>query len=699
MESNSFLKNTGSDRYTVFPIKYDDLWSFYKKHISTFWVVEEIGLQDDIVDWNNKLNDNERFFISNVLAFFAASDGVVNENLVLNFYSEIQIPEARQFYATQMQAEAVHCVAPETQILTNNGYFNIKKLMNQEVNIWNGTEWSSVTVKKTSDRAKLLRVILNNGMELTCTEEHKWHMRVGNQSHPERCKNKIILTKNLKKDDVIIKNWNYPLLNNNDPDEFLNPYTHGFFCGDGSYSNNYPCVYLYGDKKLLLPFLKVSSNKDGVKQGDQNRIQCYLTNKINKSKFTVPINYSLKTKLLWLEGYIDADGTSYMNPKKTCQSLQISSINKDFLKDVQLLLSTIGIDSNIKLNHKEEFRLLPTNNSNMETHKMYLCKKCYVLYISCSNTVKLYNYGLRPKRVVINTIDKNIKSNKSLIKIVDIIDEERYDETYCFNEPKNHTGIFNGILTGQSEQYALLIDTYISDPKEKLKLFNAIETIPAIKRKADWALKYIEEGTSIIENIPKECLEAIKKAQSLGVENLDFFTKQRPSFAQRLLAFVCVEGIFFSGSFCAIYWIKSKGLLPGLCTANEFIAKDESLHAEFAVNLYNTLEDKLDEESVHSIFKEAVDIEIEFITESLPVSLLGMNCNLMSQHIQSVADFWLIKLGYSKLYNVEGPFGFMEMLSLHTHTNFFEQKVDNYARAGVGNSHEDNKICFDDDDF
>ncbi|MCJ7721890.1 ribonucleotide-diphosphate reductase subunit beta, partial [Candidatus Bathyarchaeota archaeon] len=134
-------------------------------------------------------------------------------------------------------------------------------------------------------------------------------------------------------------------------------------------------------------------------------------------------------------------------------------------------------------------------------------------------------------------------------------------------------------------------------------------------------------------------------AEDLGVENLEFFTKKRPSFAQRLLAFICVEGIFFSGSFCAIYWLKSKGLLPGLATSNNFISRDEALHTEFAIELYTMLDDRLSDESVHSIFKEAVEIETEFITESLPVSLLGMNSTLMVQHIQSDADYWLILLG------------------------------------------------------
>lgn len=323
----SILKS-GNSRFTVFPIKYQNLWKFYKQHISTFWTVEEIKLVDDIVDWNDKLNDNERYFIKNILAFFAASDGIVNENLVVNFYNEVEIPEARQFYAVQMMIEAIH-----------------------------------------------------------------------------------------------------------------------------------------------------------------------------------------------------------------------------------------------------------------------------------------------------------------------------------------------------SEQYSLLIDTYISNTEEKDRLFKAIDTIPAVKRKAEWAIKWMQKD------------------------------KSNTSFSQRLLAFVCVEGIFFSGSFCAIYWLKSRGLMPGLSTANSFISRDENLHADFAISLYKMLENRVDEKVVHAIFKEAVEIEKEFITESLPVSLIGMNCNLMSQYIEMVADRWLVLLGYNKIYNTPNPFPFMEMISLNEKVNFFENVVTNYQRANVGASEEDRKITFDSDDF
>jgi ribonucleoside-diphosphate reductase beta chain len=364
------FSNSGSARYTVFPIKYQNLWTFYKQHLSTFWTAEEIKLSDDLVDWNEKLNENERYFIKNILAFFAASDGIVNENLVVNFYNEVQIPEARQFYSVQMMLEAIH-----------------------------------------------------------------------------------------------------------------------------------------------------------------------------------------------------------------------------------------------------------------------------------------------------------------------------------------------------AETYSLLIDTYISNTEEKNRLFNAVETIPAVKKKADWAIKWIEEGSTLQQMIPKEFMKSYEFLVSGNecaddplhddhIEALSYLTRERPSFAQRLLAFICVEGIFFSGSFCAIYWLKNRGLMPGLGTANIFISKDENLHTEFAIELYNMLEDdRLGELVVHNIFKEAVEIEKEFITESLPVSLIGMNCNLMSQYIEMVADRWLVLLGYNKIYNTQNPFPFMEMISLNEKVNFFENTVTNYQRSNVGTTEEERKITFDSDDF
>jgi ribonucleoside-diphosphate reductase beta chain len=263
------------------------------------------------------------------------------------------------------------------------------------------------------------------------------------------------------------------------------------------------------------------------------------------------------------------------------------------------------------------------------------------------------------------------------------------------------------IETIHSHQYSLLIDTYINSTDEKNLLFNAIETIPAIKKKADWILKWIESGSSLIKMIPENITKDILAIQesswasdwmtSQQRTSLDFFTKEKPSFEQRLLAFICVEGIFFSGSFCAIYWLKNRGLLPGLCTANEFISRDENMHAEFAILLLELSQNKIHQDVAHSIFKEAVQIETEFITESLPVSLLGMNNTLMTQYIQYVADRWLVLLGYEKIYNSPNPFNFMEMISLNTKENFFELNVTQYSKSGVGVSKEEMEIKFDED--
>jgi len=203
-----------------------------------------------------------------------------------------------------------------------------------------------------------------------------------------------------------------------------------------------------------------------------------------------------------------------------------------------------------------------------------------------------------------------------------------------------------------SEVYSLLIDTYIDDSSEKDKLFNAIETIPCIKKKAEWAMKWI---------------------------------KSDDRFAKRLIAFAIVEGIFFSGAFCAIYWLKTRGLMPGLCVSNEFIARDEGSHCEYACLLYSKILNRVDEDEVKKIVKDAVDIEKEFIIESLPCRLIGMNAEQMSNYIEYVADRLLNQLGYSKMYKTTNPFDFMEKIGLEGKTNMFEGRVSSYAKAHVNN--------------
>ena len=648
---------TSGQRYTLFPISpsEEDLYKLYKKAVACFWTAEEIDFSRDREDWD-KLNYNEQNFIKQVLAFFAGSDGIVQENLATRFQKDIQSPVARLFYGFQNASEGIHCVAPYTKILTDKGYYNIVDLENTNVNVWNGVEFSNVTVLKTSESSRLYKVILNNGIELDCTDSHKWLIRVGNQNHPETCKEERIITKNLKKGDVL-SNFEYPIVDIEDPDKFLNPYTHGFFCGDGTYSNKYPVIYLYDPKKkALLDKLEKSSFSISEKTG---KIQCYLTGKINKEKFYSPLNYSIDTKLKWLAGLFDADAC-VSKSDKGYTSIQYTSINYEFIKEVQLILTSLGCHSSIKCVRNHCMRSLPDGNGGS---KEYECQPVYCLYITQYYVNKLVIIGFSPNRLKINTTDE-IVQNKRLVKIVCVIDTEVDSPTYCFNEPKLHTGIFNGILTGQSETYSLLIDQYVKDKDEQMHYFRAIDRIPCIAAKARWAKEWIESTDS---------------------------------YASRLVAFACVEGIFFSGSFCAIYWIKKRGLLPGLTFSNELISRDEGLHTEFAVTLYHKLINKLSSDKLKKIITEAVEIECEFICESLPCSLVGMNAKDMKQYIEFVADRLALQFGISKIYNSANPFDFMELISLEGKTNFFEKKVSEYAKAGVGMRPEDMVVRLDED--
>jgi len=215
-----------------------------------------------------------------------------------------------------------------------------------------------------------------------------------------------------------------------------------------------------------------------------------------------------------------------------------------------------------------------------------------------------------------------------------------------------------------SETYSLLIDTYIKDPKEKDKLFNAMDTIDCVKKKAEWALKWIESD----------------------------------SFVERLLAFAAVEGIFFSGSFCSIFWLKKRGLMPGLTFSNELISRDEGLHCDFACHLYTEhIVNKIPQQKIYDIITDAVAIEQEFVVDALPVSLIGMNAKLMSQYIEFVADRLLVTLGCEKYYNASNPFDFMEMISLQGKTNFFEKRVAEYQKAGVMTENSKTDLSFDED--
>jgi len=630
------------NRFVMFPIEDKDVWNMYKKQVDCFWRAEEIDLAKDKNDWDN-LSSDEQHFISQILAFFAASDGIVLENLASRFMGEIQLSEARAFYGFQIAMENIHCVTGETKILTDKGYYEIKSLENQKVNIWNGAEFSEVEVKYTGDQS-IYKVSLSNGMEVSCSPGHKWLIQTGNPTHPERCKCQEIETTNLTVGNIIEK-YDMPFIEFTNKDDFLNPYMHGFFCGDGSYCNKYPMIYLYDKKKELLPYFKYDSYQD-----HNNRISFYVTKYINKDKFVVPINYDKNIRLRWLEGLVDADGCINLNKTKDSTSIQIASINFNFLQEAQLLLTTLGVQSNIRLNHKEEMRLMPKNDGTGE-YAYYNCKECHVLYITGTSVNILIDLGFSPKRLKLVYCDRlHGAHNKSArIKVTNIQKISESEATYCFNEPLKHRGIFNGILTCQSETYSLLIDSYIKETAKKNELFQALNNFPCIKKKGDWAQKWIHDESS--------------------------------SFATRLIAFACVEGIFFSGAFCSIFWLKKRGLMPGLTFSNELISRDEALHTEFAVLLYNKLLKKEDPEKIKGIIKDAVEIEIEFICDALPCRLIGMNAVLMSQYIKFIADRLSLQLGCDKIYDLSNPFDFMELISLESKTNFFEKRVSDYALA------------------
>ena len=246
---------------------------------------------------------------------------------------------------------------------------------------------------------------------------------------------------------------------------------------------------------------------------------------------------------------------------------------------------------------------------------------------------------------------------------------EHFVSEVQYTEAKFFYGFQIAIENIHSETYSLLIDTYVKDGKEKDKLFHAIDTLDCVKKKADWALRWIDNG----------------------------------SFQERLIAFAAVEGIFFSGSFCSIFWLKKRGLMPGLSFSNELISRDEGLHCDFACHLYNRhVVNKLPEDTIKDIIRDAVDIEKEFVTDAIPVKLIGMNAELMCQYIEFVADRLLHELIGQKIYNSDNPFDFMEMISLQGKTNFFEKRVGEYQKAGVmsGTKEDDSKQKFSlDEDF
>lgn len=624
-------------RFTMFPLKHLDLWNAYTMHMRAFWSHDEIDYSADKEDWA-KLTDDERYFIEHILAFFAGSDGIVLENLIENFSCEVQVPEARAFYGFQAMIENVHCVAGDTRILTEEGYIPIRELVDENVSVWNGKKWSDVLVEYTGID-ELYKVVLNNGMELKCTSDHEWIVTSDGKFNR-------VYTKNLTPGMSMV-NLRYPSIKSTKILHY--PYVHGFYCG--YYMMNHtkrqsPKIFISNE---YVPFLSVLvNNKQFITRHSGGYFTVDLTSRVLKPVFYVPINDKTETKLIWLEGLYSYGGVIHQDlmggEVMTCMT-----IYKDFAQQIQLLYTTLNINSYVEQVSSDIYRVL-VDSYNME---------------------KLIKLGLvtnRIRHIITNVEDVYFLRHNSFSLCVKSIEKmDGVYDTFCFEEPLEHAGVFNGILTGQSTVYSLLIDTFIDNPKRKMDLFNAIQTIPCITKKAEWAIKWID--------------------------------KKRP-FAERLVAFTVVEGIFFSGSFCAIFWLKSKGKMTrALGLSNEFIARDEGMHTEFGILMYNKLRHRLERERVIEIVTEAVEIEREFICDSLPCALIGMNSDLMYTYIKFVADRLLTQLGYEKEYNVENPFDFMNNIALSGKTNFFEKRTTEYQNASAVIKQEDKSFDFDDDDF
>jgi ribonucleotide reductase beta subunit family protein with ferritin-like domain len=596
LDSDEVLLQEVDNRFVLFPIKYNQIWQMYKKAESAFWTAEEVDLSKDMDDWE-KLTDKEQFFIKHILAFFAGSDGIVNENLGSRFMNDVKVLEAKTFYGFQIMMENIHCVSKNTEILTSDGYATIGNLEGKVANVWNGEEYSNVMIMKTHDAAPAFSVKLSNGMSVTCTPNHDWLVYgVSGKVH----------TTSLEV-GMMLQPFEYPVIDTEyDHEIFSNAQDHGYMCGESMRDVTFnPMKY-----------------------------NC-------RPRLLVPVNFGIRTKTEWLRGLMShADVVD--DSDKVCVRLEHS--NDEFKKHVVLLLSTFNV---------------------------FASYEATVLYLDVWQAAKLIE-TVSGGDILTETQRSRIKTRSESprpyeyfeIQVCSVENMMQNVAMYCFEEPKRHTGVFNGILTGQSEVYSLLIDTYIKDGLEKNRLLNAMNTVPCIKKKAEWAMKWIVD----------------KEAR----------------YAKRLIAFAAVEGIFFSGAFCSIFWLKERGLMPGLCSSNEFISRDESLHTEFAILLYTMLKHKLHESTVHDIIREAVSIEDEFINDSIPCALLGMNSNLMSQYIKFVADRLVVQLGYNRIYNVTNPFHFMERIALGSKTNFFEHRVAEYARPMV-NDKEKPKFALDED--
>jgi ribonucleoside-diphosphate reductase alpha chain len=423
------------------------------------------------------------------------------------------------------------CVAPETRILTKDGYKEISSLRDQKVEIWNGKEWSLVDVVKTGENRKLLRVVTKDGFELECTEDHKFYLSVRNTGGTTWTIEKR--AKDLQKGDKLIK-FDLPIIEGTL--ELDHAYANGFYSGDGCVVGNKQRLYFYGEKKAIFDELK-DIFVDKIVQPNQDRIYAHTTKL--KEKFFVPdCQYSIKSRLEWLAGLMDSDGTVSVNGNT--QSYQIGSVEPEFLKEVQMMLQTTGVRSKVTMNAKAAMRPLPANDGTGQK-KMYQCKTSYRLLIGNDGLSKLADMGLKTRRLIVTSHRPNRECSQ-FIKIESVIDEGRYDDTYCFTEHKRHLGMFNGILTGQCQEIGLptneyknVTDLYSEEATGEIGLCNLAAIVAGKVAPEDYeetaylALKMVDNVISIMD-YPFHHLKRTAQARrsaGIGITNLahDMATK------------------------------------------------------------------------------------------------------------------------------------------------------------------------------
>lgn len=327
------------------------------------------------------------------------------------------------------------CVAPETKVLTNKGYIQVKDLQDKEVTIWNGFEWSDVIFRKTGENRKLVRVVFSNGSEVECTPDHEWSIMKSYKHQQKRLQTKVA-TKDIKIGTKLFK-CSLPSAAIEESDKTIKyAYTQGFFAGDGCCYEGKNILYLYGEKKKLVPYIDYRTGT--LEEDSSGRLNFSLHHDM-MPKFFVPTGYSTKTKLEWLSGYLDADGCISKN------NIQVTSVNRELLLHVKDMLDTLGISSNVTPRQKEGYRVMPDGKGGK---KEYFCKQSFILMINAIESRKLVDLGLSTKRLQFDFPE--VEHNRACyVKVTDIIDEGRYDNTYCCTEPKNHTMFVNGVLSGQ----------------------------------------------------------------------------------------------------------------------------------------------------------------------------------------------------------------------------------------------------------